>query len=219
MSLSSPSDFNLINPATTKGDLIARTSTGASRLAVGSNDTVLVADSAATTGVKWGSALTAAGLTATATEINNIADASARNVVSNGATLALTPTNAQKNIKVERATGQTITLPIASGSGDTYRFFVTADVTSNAAVIKVADATDAMYGIILGADEDGEGATGYTWNTDAGDDTITLDGTATGGKIGDFIELVDLAANVWHVRGFIQQSGGSEATPFSATVS
>lgn len=41
---------------TTKGDLLVRTATGYSRLPVGANTTVLTADSAETSGVKWAAA-------------------------------------------------------------------------------------------------------------------------------------------------------------------
>jgi hypothetical protein len=43
----------LADPTTTKGDLMARSSSAVGRLAVGSNGQALVADSAATLGVKW----------------------------------------------------------------------------------------------------------------------------------------------------------------------
>lgn len=42
-----------VSPLTTKGDIIAETGSTATRLAVGANDTVLTADSAQTTGLKW----------------------------------------------------------------------------------------------------------------------------------------------------------------------
>ena len=45
--------FDNLSPTTTKGDIIADDGTNAVRLAVGSDDTVLVADSAQTEGVKW----------------------------------------------------------------------------------------------------------------------------------------------------------------------
>lgn len=47
--------FNSISPITTKGDLIAGTAANtAGRVAVGSNNTFLTADSAQTAGIKWG---------------------------------------------------------------------------------------------------------------------------------------------------------------------
>ena len=42
------------NPVTTKGDLIVRNATTLARLGVGADGTVLIADSAASTGVSWG---------------------------------------------------------------------------------------------------------------------------------------------------------------------
>ena len=46
----------LVDPMTTKGDIIARSSSAASRLAVGTDGHVLTADSTQTLGVKWASA-------------------------------------------------------------------------------------------------------------------------------------------------------------------
>jgi hypothetical protein len=76
-----------------------------------------------------------------------------------------------------------------------------------------------MVGSARGVDDDAEGATGYQWNCETNDDTITMNGTATGGKAGDVWELEDIATDTWAVDGVLTQSGGSEATPFSATVS
>lgn len=45
-----------IGTMTTKGDLLSRSSTGLSRIGVGTNDYVLTADSAATPGISWGTA-------------------------------------------------------------------------------------------------------------------------------------------------------------------
>jgi hypothetical protein len=56
------------------------------------------------------------------------------------------------------------------------------------------------------------------WPTAADSDTITLDGTTTGGvAIGDWIEVQDIVADKWAVRG-VTTSSGAEATPFSAAV-
>jgi hypothetical protein len=127
--------------------------------------------------------------------------------------------HSERVITVNRAAGSTITLPAATGTGSTYKFFVGTTITSVGLIIKAASASDSFLGLALGADNDGEGATGYTWKTDAGDDTITLNGTSTGGYAGDFIEIIDVASGIFSIQAKIKQSGGSEATPFSATVS
>lgn len=84
--------------------------------------------------------------------------------------------------------------------------------------IAVADDTDdGFLGGVLGVDDDADAA--FAWKAESGDDTISLDGTATGGKVGDWFQFTDMAAGLWLVEGFITQSGGSEVTPFSANVS
>ena len=111
----------------------------------------------------------------------------------------------------------TLTLPDATGSGTTYKFIVTVANTSNY-VIKVPDANNTIAGIMLYLDEDGTAITGYP--TVAASDTITLNGGTTGGIVGDYLEIVDIATDKWHVRGTMRVGAGTNpATPFSATVS
>jgi hypothetical protein len=143
-------------------------------------------------------------------------------VAATAATLAVTALlHAGRTIKGDKADGIVFTLPLATGTGNKYKFYVGTTITSNGFIVKVGDATDTMTGgLAFGVDDDGEGATGYTWMAESGDDTITLNGTSTGGKIGDIIEVEDVATNVWAINQCtITQSGGSEATPFTATVS
>lgn len=112
---------------------------------------------------------------------------------------------------------RTFTLPAATGSGAAYHFIVGAVNTSNY-LIKVADATDTMDGILLNTDTDTSGAL-RGFSPGASDDTITLNGTTTGGvSIGDYIILRDIAADQWAVEGMVSGSG-TVATPFSNTVS
>jgi len=59
---------------TTKGDLLVTSGTALNRLAVGTNDQVLLADSAATNGVKWGQ-VTATGIASDAVTTAKILDA------------------------------------------------------------------------------------------------------------------------------------------------
>ena len=114
----------------------------------------------------------------------------------------------------------TFTLPAATGTGNVYKFIVGVVNTSNY-IIKVADATDTIDGQVIVTSDATAGGTAsvISWPTAATSDTITLDGTTTGGVgIGDYIELTDLIANQYVVSGMLKASG-TEATPFSATVS
>ena len=111
----------------------------------------------------------------------------------------------------------TLTLPDATGSGATYKFIVSVANTSNY-VIKVPDADNTIDGIMMYLDEDGTAVSAFP--TVATSDTITLNGGTTGGIIGDYLEIVDIAADQYHVRGVMRVAAGANpATPFSATVS
>lgn len=123
-----------------------------------------------------------------------------------------------RTILLDRAAGVTVTLPEATGSGERYKIVTLTTVTSNANIIQAESADDSFVGQATGVDTDGEGATGYTWNADDGDDTITMDGDAQGGVAGDVWEIEDIDDGVFLVNGRITQSGGAEATPFSAAV-
>ncbi len=110
----------------------------------------------------------------------------------------------------------TATLPAASGTGDKYRFVVTVVNTSNY-LIKVVG-NDVMYGNVITNSTVATPDLGQPWPTAADSDTITMNGTTTGGvAIGDWIELQDIAADTWAVTG-LTTSSGTVATPFSATV-
>lgn len=159
------------------------------------------------------------GIAATAAEINAVCDRSAR-LVTTATNLTLNQaSHSDRLVVVNKADGAAITLPAAAGLGSVYTVIIGTAITSNSTTIKAANASDSFVGHAYGSDDDGEGATGYTWKADSGDDTVTMNGAATGGEIGDLWEFIDIAANTWLVRGHIKQSGGSEATPFSATVS
>lgn len=161
------------------------------------------------------------GLLATAAEINRSSDLSTRVVVLTATTAITLASHEGKTCLMSEAGGNalaTFTLPAATGTGGRYRFVVGEVNTSNY-VIKVADATDIMYGNVITNSAGDTPDLAQPWPTAADSDTITLNGTTTGGAaIGDFIELEDVATNVWAVYG-VTTSSGTEATPFSATVS
>lgn len=159
---------------------------------------------------------------ATAAEIDAAADISAQAAIAaNGDTLTVTAAlHAGKVVQFGKTTGTIVTLPAATGTGHTYRFVIGVTATSNANIIKVANATDVMNGSInVQQDTDVDG-TVAVWRADVGDDTMTFAGAATtGGIVGGYIQCTDYKAGFWSCQAFTQSGGGSEATPFSATVS
>jgi hypothetical protein len=131
------------------------------------------------------------------------------------ASLTLDPRHAGTTLMINAAAGLTITLPPATGSGYVYKFVVGTTVTSNSAIIRVTG-NDVMTGLAISAADGGSTVNG--WETAADSDTITLNGSTTGGIRGDVIELIDCALDTWSVVAHTS-STGTEATPFSATVS
>ncbi|MBM4199748.1 MAG: hypothetical protein FJ189_00475 [Gammaproteobacteria bacterium] len=136
------------------------------------------------------------------------------------ATLTVTAAkHAGKIITLNRAAGITVTLPAATGSGMVYEFVVGTTVTSNNDIIKVANASDVFKGFVVQAQD--AGATANIYETAATDDTLTMNGTTTGGLAGDRFTFRDVKLNgttpLWLLQGFMAATG-TEATPLSATV-
>lgn len=131
------------------------------------------------------------------------------------ASATLSAYHADTVVVVNAAAGLTLTLPAASGSGLSFDILIGTTVTSNSVAIKVANASDVMTGVAVQA-ADG-GATVGAYETAATDDTITFNGSTTGGIKGDRVLLKDVATNLWAVN-VIGAASGVEASPFSATV-
>ena len=116
-------------------------------------------------------------------------------------------------IVLNRAAGCTATLPAATGSGNTYNFIGAIDATGDQIIQVTGD--DTMAGVAyLGNDSAGASC----FYTAATSDTITLDGSTTGGKKGWRVTCTDIAADTWSVM-VMSEASGTEATPFSAAVS
>jgi len=161
-------------------------------------------------------------VTATAAELNAAADISAGAAVAAlGDTLTVTAAlHAGKVIAFGKTDGTEVTLPAATGTGNVYTFVIAVAATSSANMIKVANVTDVMNGSLnIQADDDADG-TLKCWMAEVDDDTMSFAGAATtGGIVGGRITCIDYAAGFWSCTAFTISSGGSEATPFSATVS
>lgn len=131
------------------------------------------------------------------------------------ATLAVTKaTHDGKMIVVDKADGATITLPAATGSGLDLEVFVKTTITSNNLIIQVTG-NDVMQGQQRAAQDGGD--TSVAFETAADSDTITMNGTTKGGIRGDYVRLVDVAADLWMVQ-ILNAGTGTEATAFSAAV-
>ena len=112
----------------------------------------------------------------------------------------------------------TLTLPAATGSGLEYKFIVSV-VNTSSYKIQVADATDTIDGSVNILDADANAQTAFV--TAADSDTVTLNGTTSGGgSIGDTITLTDIATNQYAIEGqLVCAAGSNPATPFTAAVS
>lgn len=124
-------------------------------------------------------------------------------------------THAGRIITLNRAAGIAVTLPVASASGARFTFIIGTTITSNTTTIKVPDAAGTMTGVAMWLKDSADTIDGF--ETAGTTDTVTLNGTTTGGILGDCVELIDIAANQWYVR-VTGSATGTEATPFSATV-
>lgn len=133
------------------------------------------------------------------------------------ATLVITAANGLADayngglIPLNRAGGMTVTLPASTGSQAVYRFVVGTTFTSSG-IIQVANASDTFNGTASVG-----GTTASVFGTLPASDTLTMNGSTTGGLAGSYIECYDAAAGDWIVTANLVGSG-SPATPFSAAV-
>jgi hypothetical protein len=140
-------------------------------------------------------------------------------VAHTAATLSVTEAaHSGRLITVAKADGTTITLPAATGTGAEYTFIVTTAITtSNTLVVQVASASDVMVGAVTAIGLSTEADESAAFVTAADSDTITMNGTTTGGLVGTKIVLRDIASGSWVVE-VLSVGSGTLATPFSAAV-
>lgn len=116
-------------------------------------------------------------------------------------------------VVLNSTTGRIITLPASTGKGDVYQVYILATVSSGNHVIQVANSTDVMNGAV-GLTTD---IAGSVMPASATSDTITMNGSTTGGVAGSNVTFTDVAAGFWKINGDLVCTG-TEATPFSAAV-
>lgn len=133
-------------------------------------------------------------------------------------TLAPTVAQSGATFVLDRAAGIAVTLPsIDAGEVGTYfDFLIKTTITSNSTTIKAPSASETMTGSCFTISDGAAAVLGYKAGSTA--DTVTLNGSTTGGIAGDMVRLKALSTTLWEVLA-LTSSTGTEATPFSATVS
>lgn len=125
--------------------------------------------------------------------------------------------HAGRQLFINAAAGlSALVLPAATGSGDRYLLQVGTLLTSNSIVIDVTGDDKFNGGVFINDTGDTTVATADFFPAVNGtSNKITLAQSAGAGKVGDWIELTDIAADAWAVRGVLQ--GELDPTnPFSA---
>lgn len=122
-------------------------------------------------------------------------------------------THAGEIVNLSSTTGRIITLPASAGNGDVFTLFIGATVSSGNHVFQVANATDVLQGVVALTTD----IAGTPIPTTTTTDTITMNGSTTGGVIGTWIRVTDAVAGFWMLEGSLVCTG-VEATPFSAAV-
>ncbi len=108
-----------------------------------------------------------------------------------------------------------IQLPQATGPGTKYRFNLRVVATATGHTIKVANSTDVISGVYLSLTT--TAGTIIAFATTAGSDTMTFNGTTTGGAVGLDVEIQDIKTGFFSVRAF-DTCVSTTTTPFSNSV-
>lgn len=157
------------------------------------------------------SALT--GLAATAT-IAQVVSGSGAVVNTTASLLALTQVlHGNRVVTIASATPIAVTLPAATGTGTKYRLVVTVAATATQHTIKIGTTLEVFQGIVF---SNSTTTSCISFKATTTDNTLTLNGSTTGGLAGDEYELTDVKTGVWQLCGRAGPTGAA-ATPLSHT--
>ena len=135
-----------------------------------------------------------------------------------GATLTLTAAKAGQTVLLNTLAGSVVTLPAATGTGNKYKFVVSATTTSGAHKILAASVSDFINGLAIGESSNTCKAFASAAATNHSIQMPFAGTQPSGGFIGDYFEFQDIATNLWQVNG-MYQAGTTPTTPFSAATS
>lgn len=142
-----------------------------------------------------------------------------RTAIITAATLALSAlrNGGMQLLNLQRATGQAIVLPFATGKGGKFRAFVGITITGSTTIHTAAGnnpktaAADVIQGIGTVT-----GTTPGNFGTASNTNTITMNGSTLGGLVGTQLILEDVAPGIWAIE-YNGLGSGTAATPFSNT--
>ncbi len=148
--------------------------------------------------------------------VTTVIDTPRTSLIGAGSTLTLSQElHDGKTILFYHADGSVITLPAATGTGMTFRFIVSVTVTSNVHSIATDSDSDEFAGHTYQVDTDTtDTVKAYPAIVADNFDLISMNGTTTGGLIGDWIELVDIVTGTWAVN-FLTNGNGTVAAPIA----
>lgn len=121
-----------------------------------------------------------------------------------------------KTYLLNTAAGSVLTLPAAIGSGGTIKVYTTTTTTSGAHKVLANSTSDYMNGILIGENANTAKIFASAATTNHALQMPFSGSQPSGGFIGDWFELADVATNLWSVKG-AYQAGTTPTTPFSAT--
>lgn len=141
---------------------------------------------------------------------------SKRQIISEGtATRTLRESESGAVCLFDRAAGVVYTLPAACAIGTYFDFVTAVTITSNAAKIITGAATELMVGQIINIDTDtADAVAGWKSLVGTSNIAVSMNGTTTGGIIGDAIRVVKVTSTKWSVTGHTLATG-TVATPFA----
>lgn len=148
--------------------------------------------------------------------VSTVVDTPRTSLIAAGSTLTLSQElHDGKTILFDQADGSVITLPAATGTGMTFKFIVSVSVTTNTHRIITDSDSDEFAGHTYQVDTDSSDAiAAYPAIVADNFDLISMNGTTTGGLIGDWIELIDIIAGTWAVN-MLTNGNGSVAAPIA----
>lgn len=123
--------------------------------------------------------------------------------------------HANRLLTIETAdAGYAVSLPVAKGSGDVYKFLNKAAHTSGSIVVNLTHG--AASNVFVGTVKSRTSAATVVVFSSTTNDIFTLDGTTQGAAAaGDVFSFMDAAPNTWYVLDAFLLTSGAQASPFS----